>query len=349
MKFCLFCLLTGLILNSPPALANGVSVQEGRFLPDIEKIAGIMSSSDDPQEVMQTLLRRGRIPAFNVQGMARFYRKKYDFFKALHRDFKTVEDFVGKIDQWENELRKAESEDDSKRAEKAKDKLEDLYADMTEELFRKSPSDKNESFEADKHPWMARAGEISKAQYYIDHVGEELAARSYDEDRELLIDFQLKNVKDMVDDYKADKFDNLELDNGIHPFRKDLRWILIEMRVSNGFFTFDPNPNNCDIEEFRDLPFESIAQSKYSKLGQNNAELNPCYIQQCVFLGVADLQNKAADIKDEIEDRDVVSEKDRYKDKNVPKSYQNRMEELYSQFLRANPWEVLEDQLKACK
>lgn len=87
-----------------------------------------------------------------------------------------------------------------------------------------------------------------------------------------------------------------DINNGVHRLRKDLRWILLEIRGSNGLIVRDDN--SCAISEYQALVNAPIATSKYGVLPPNPRETTSCELNGCIFLAVATHNDNIAVVKD---------------------------------------------------
>lgn len=333
-----------------PTRAGPHDAQIARFKSKIQYFDDLMKSSTDVDEIIDTIVNRGvRVPAFNLEGIARVYRDRYPFFVELHDSIEKIENFVGKVDQWEKELAKAKQAKDDKRIKNAKEKLKSRRKKFKEFLTRKGPEqDAEVVFDADQYPFVRTSDRWRKTDYYLWALENQVEWSSYAQDRDFSLAYEQDQIWTLWNEFWAEGFDNLELENGIHHLRKQARWVMIEMRASNGLYVFRDNPEQCDIPAYKELyRNKSLAESKYAKLTFNPEEPKPCAIQQCVFLGLTQMQNRVADIKDELEK--IVDEKDRYEPKNVPKEYRKKMEKIYGDFLENQTWETLIDQIQNCR
>ena len=93
--------------------------------------------------------------------------------------------------------------------------------------------------------------------------------------------FVLSVTLEQIDKVLRTKYDMAELEDGLHEFRRELRWIVLYASASNGLF------EKSDAGEFQckqtDLIFKDFIDPKYSSLTTNVNVENKCTISACLF------------------------------------------------------------------
>jgi len=109
-------------------------------------------------------------------------------------------------------------------------------------------------------------------------------------------DFLLAGLADYIEKIRDDKdYDLDDLEEGIHEFRRNIRWISIIAAASDGLIQL---ADKCPYKELKDLLKDPVAQSEFAKLPPSDAEKKPCYLSKCAFLGVVKAVGDLGDIKD---------------------------------------------------
>ncbi|RYZ48312.1 MAG: PAS domain-containing protein, partial [Proteobacteria bacterium] len=226
---------------------------------------------------------------FNLQGLARLYEDTDSQFEKARKRFKALEDGIGGFAKWDELLEKAEKKSSdidviaklkSKRSKARKD-LEKL---LVEEKFIR---------------------ETKTEATYLKTFRAFLLNRDWNtvaEDREIMLgklSGQLQTIKSSTYD-----FTKLEEGNGIHEFRRKIRWFAMEARALNGLLILKPLTTVCPIEAYKDLPSSEWAKSKYGVLPPSQSETAPVAVTACLYVKMAKAIDDVGKIKDAVEEVD---------------------------------------------
>ena len=187
---------------------------------------------------------------FQLESLARVY-EKYDqsFFKSLRAEFKSIEDQIGYVDlqiSLKNkaaELKLSDIENYySKRQAEGEGKLIALFADWNDkkvESVRKKVVDYSD--------WLPGK-----------------------KDRKFLVDKIHDELRDLAKDSENFKFDQPEIEQGLHELRRRIRWIVIEVLSLNHVVTYEKEsslPGGVD-NWFQELLAQDpdILNNKYMKI-----------------------------------------------------------------------------------
>lgn len=304
-----------------------------RFDPWMDALRkAIESEGATPDSVADQIVQGpSRIAAFNLQGLCRIYGDADDMFGKMRDDFKDLEDVIGQWDKYNNVLDKAKS---SNKSQAIVAKLEAKREEASQEIQRLMVDRK----------WVRDDGGETRLQKIQRHL-DEYDWKKYKKDREDVLKYLIKELK-AIDDTKY-KFKHLEEGNGLHELRRDMRWVSIEMRITNGLITFEKNPQKCPSKAYQDLVNQPIAQSKYSQLPPSPTETDTCKIPQCLYLGMAEMIEEIGAIKDDVE-ADVNSKDDGEASDEVPAKYRDQVEKLYKKMTDNKLVGLLKDELKKC-
>lgn len=321
--FAALSLVLVLVLAAQHSFAKG-EAQKARFEPWISHIENTMTSNSKTEMVAGALLEgENRIATFNLQALGKLYSvQDSDFASEIRASFKSLEDGIGAYDMWKKIADKSGKAKDQERADKAKKD----FAKMLE-----------------KDHWVSggKKDRLKSIRAFLD--GQKW--HSYEDDKNMI----LAQLAEQVESIAATEYDltRLEKDdgdgNGLHELRREIRWLMIESRVLNGMLQFRKNSQDCSVADYEGLYKTSLAQSKYSTLPGSSLESDPCYIQQCLFLGLSGAVNILGEIKDAAEQDQEARETD-----TVPKELQLQAETLYKELKNTEIFSKMGQNLRQC-
>lgn len=287
--------------------------QMARFNSALDSLEVLLKSDKDAEKVVRNLIDSsdGRIAAFNLQALGKIYAKQNDLFGNIRKDFKSIEDGIGTADKWI----KLKNKDKEKKA------VAEFAALLKQQLWSvegKSPKMQKIRSDLKSYAWQTPSQD---RQFIIGQLGldlEKIKTTSYN-------------------------FGQLEEGNGLHEFRREVRWFTIKARVLNGLFNFKAG-NACPVEELKPLLNLPIATSKYAQLPVNPSEKNPCAITQCLFVDMASVVESVGAIKDEVEQQIGNSDSDE-----TPDNLRKKAEAIYDAFKSRDTLTRLAVDLKSCQ
>ncbi len=318
-----------LILMGIPSVHAKGRAQIARFEPWIADLSGVLGMSRNPEKVVESLLKeRTRFSAFNLQALGKLYSSVDKDFEDFRRHFKSLEDGIGACEKWAGILETAKKNhapaiELEKIAAKLKESKRKLAADLVD------------------HGWIPKLGKKS----LLEKLSQWLSSYpwdSYSEDKSRMLEALAKRLKEIKDT----QFDMaiLEEGNGLHEFRRQLRWFLIEARVLNGMIAFRDR-SDCPIDEFKPLLNDPIASSKYSVLPFSDTEKKPCAISQCLFLGFVSAVSDLGELKDLAESANSLgTQSDR-----VPDFLREKAQKAYEKLVSSDLLEVTRMQIQSCQ
>lgn len=286
-----------------------------------------LSPSESADKLLEGSARNG---VFNLQGLARLYEDTDPQFEKARKRFKALEDGIGGFAKWDELLEKAEkksSEKDviaklkSKRSKARKD-LEKL---LVEEKFIR---------------------ETKTEATYLKTFRSFLINRDWNtvaEDREIMLgklSGQLQTIKSSTYD-----FTKLEEGNGIHEFRRKIRWFAMEARALNGLLILKPSSTVCPIEAYQDLPSSEWAKSKYGVLPASKSETNPVALTACLYVKMAKAIDDVGKIKDAVEEVDNNTAGDASDAASLED--QASVKAIYNEMMKSRVFELLQAELSA--
>lgn len=286
--------------------------QYTRFETALSQLEGLLSSDRSAAKVVKNLVdsSEARIAAFNLQALAKIYVSVDPLFNQLRQDFKSIEDGIGKVDKWDK-LNNAD------KKKKAADEFATVLKNGEWTVNGASPRLARIKESLKKYSWPSRA-----------------------EDRSFILT-QLTADLDKIRT-TAFNFGQLEEGNGLHEFRREVRWFTIKARVLNGLLQFRRG-TSCPVDELKPILNSPAASGKYATLPPNPSETNSCAITQCLFVDMSQMVEQMGAIKDEVEQKIGNTDSDQ-----TPVDLKLRAESLYDAFKRRDTLSRLATDLKAC-
>lgn len=313
------------LLFSTSAFAAG-EAQQARFAPWLSVLEESLTSNPKSEKIADALLKgENRIAAFNLQALGKLYSPQDEKFSSLIRgQMKILEDGIGEYDKWQSIAKESGKKKDEAKAEEARKSFIKLL-------------EKEKWIDAGKKDRLSEIKSFLKKRKWL----------SYDQDRSQII-AQLSAQLDSITEteYDLGRLEKRDGDGkGLHELRREIRWFMIEARVLNGLIQFQPETQaSCSIPSLQGLASTSLAKSKYSTLPGSALETDPCYIEQCLFLGLSQSVNRLGELKDAAELDHEARESDR-----VPTELQQQAEDLYQDLKKSRIFSKLSQNLKQCQ
>ena len=233
-----------------------------------------------------------RSGVFNLQGLARLYSDTDPKFDKARKRFKALEDGIGAYIKWDDLLEKAKK---NKSADGVLKKLNSKRAAAKEALEKVLVSEKY-------IPKDGGPGYLTEFRAFL----YAFPWKTVDEDRKIM----LSTLSAQLEEIKSTSYDftHLENGNGIHEFRRKLRWFSMEARALNGLVVLKPIAEGCPVEAYKDLPTSEYAKSKYGVLPSSAIEADPVPLTPCLYVKIAAEIARIGAIKDGVEEVDNNTE-----------------------------------------
>jgi hypothetical protein len=160
----------------------------------------------------------------------------------------------------------------------------------------------------------------------------------------------LRNVRD-----RRFNFNHLEEGNGIHEFRRQLRWFPIVIDALDGLVVVGPDaPGACPVPALESLAGSRAARHRYANPALRNPAMHPCTISRCLLWQVVKTVDDVGRLKDEVLGEAAVenaldfgfdlTSKETITPAEIARAKESRTE-LYS----SRALDILLDQLNSCK
>ncbi len=109
--------------------------------------------------------------------------------------------------------------------------------------------------------------------------------------------FLIRSLISYTENVIETPYDFTKLQEGVHEYRRDIRWILLMLQASGGFFQLRDDPVRArKYEEY--LKDSGVPESSFAQIPNLYAESNPCLISKPLFQMVTLAVFKIGDAKD---------------------------------------------------
>ncbi|MBC7660622.1 MAG: CotH kinase family protein, partial [Chitinophagaceae bacterium] len=271
----------------------------------------------------------GRYVAFNLQALGRLYEDQDAQFKDIRKNYKNLEDAIGQYGKY-NELIDAAKEKNIAQTAinaltvKRDDALQKLKIYLVSSTF--VPAD---------------GSNLSYSQK-IRNFLETFAWQDRATDRAVM----LGKLNDEINTIKSTQYDftKLEKGNGVHEFRRKMRWFSMEAFALHGLVTLKPMSSSCPVPSYADVLSDPIATNRYAVLPATSYEPNPVSVTPCLYIEVAKLINDIGLIKSDIELEDN-SKPDKEVSDLVAPADQKSVQKILDGVLKSNVFGLLQAEI----
>lgn len=278
---------------APVVIEEAPAPQIARFMvwiEAIEKDLFLVSPADVPDRLYKN---KAREKVFNIQALGRIYKDLDPALEEMHNRFKDLEDAIGDYQKWadyeEEGIRKGES-----RAILAK-------------LARNREAGRQHLVDALRRSQflVTREGELP----YTVKLRKFLKSYAWPDAKADRIYVLKKLIKELEKTKTATyDFSHLEDGNGVHEFRRKMRWFAMEARGLDGLITLKPRSTECPVASWANLINNSIANTKYAVLPANQNEPNPISLTPCLYIKNARMVEDVNVFKAKVEAAETFSQ-----------------------------------------
>ncbi|MFC5284222.1 hypothetical protein [Pedobacter alpinus] len=252
-----------------------------RFEKQLEKLDAILSSAKASENSTILFYKSdARQVLFYLEALSRLYKNIHNknLFDGLKDEFKCLEDQLGKIDYYENYQKELASipnfptkllEHLQKHHQIALEKLGNLLKD--DDWFKTKLKD--------------ISSELSKADWL----------KPKEERKEIAKEI-FKEIKDIEKDYETGKLNFNYLEEGVHEFRRQIRWISIYAQALDGVIQLKPD----DLaEKLRIYLTKEVVGSKFIVMPTADGSPETIQLSQSAFYALSWMIARIGDLKDE--------------------------------------------------
>jgi hypothetical protein len=159
----------------------------------------------------------------------------------------------------------------------------------------------------------------------------------------------------MLQGVRESRLDFNKLEEGIHEFRRELRWFPVVIDSLDGLITLrtDP-PGSCPVPALEKLADSAVAKHRYATPALANPAPQPCAISQCLLWGTVQTVTGLGDLKDEAQGNAAIAEaldNDLFvaAKKNVTPEEIARAKAIRAELFESRTLETLMSQLSGCR
>jgi hypothetical protein len=206
-----------------------ISVGKSRFLYYLNKIQIILDKAESSKNPALLIYEEDmRTPLFMLEGLSRLYKKinNHKKLKKLNDLFKDLEDRLGAIDYYDGFHKEFINEK----------KIPGLITLYVNEKKEKKLEELNHYLKEEK--W------ISKRKKRLSQIFKELdEVKWLDEknDTIAILDVYHDDIKKVVKKYKRKNIEFCDIENGVHEFRREIRWLSIYPQALRGLMQLKSN------------------------------------------------------------------------------------------------------------
>ncbi len=217
---------------------------------------------------------------FYLEALARLYKEIHNekLFKSLKDDFKSLEDQLGKIDYYDAYYEELSTVPDFPK--NIREYLQDNYEEELQKLGN----------------ILIVNGWLGDKLIQIDTELIHENWLSPDKEQKEIAKAISKEIKSIKKDYKSEKLNFKDLENGVHEFRRQIRWISIYAQALDGLIQL--KPDNLS-EQLRAYLTKEIIESKFNVMPSSDGLSETINISQSAFYALSWMIAKSGDLKDE--------------------------------------------------
>lgn len=265
--------------HHPPALK--------RIAPMLERFDAVFSADREVEAVMDDMLHSDfRQATFQIEAFMRLYEDDGGHRISRQRErVKALEDILG---AWVDSVKMVDYARKIGAAPKAIAYLEG----------ERDGIHNNFAHFLEKEGWvMAKDQAHTERESALSDLLNDLRKTEFkgeDQDR----DYLLKEMHEHVKGVRDTEYDMNVLQTGIHEFRRQLRWIVLNAQTSRGLLLTDDGRKAAPIHGYDDLLKDPINESPFSRLEKSDIDANPCVVSRALYLGLVKAIFEFGEIKD---------------------------------------------------
>ena len=289
-----------------------------------------------------------RTHLFRLESLLRLYRHKFENLEPHLLQVKQVEDGLGAYayavdslnfakDKFKRE-NQAQAPDAARRAEQQKivdglEKKEQLARDVLAKLLERS------TLGSDLAPLRSL-------------VGSRFNGWGYGND----VPYVKRELQQLLSGVRNHRYDFKKLEDGIHEFRRQLRWFPITVDALDGLVLVRDDPAGaCPVPALEKLAGSAAARNRYSNPDLRFPASHPCTISRCLLWQVVKTVRDIGRLKDEAQGNLAVEAALDFDDDEVATSNKatpeetSRAEVMRDELFKSRALESLTAQLSSCK
>jgi hypothetical protein len=338
------------LLNSTPRYRPGSEETTARLTRRIDPLVALFPAARTvpSQAFVDTLVDAdARTELFRLESLLRLYRHKFSNLAAHLRQVKEVEDGLGAYayavdssafakDKFKKD-NQAQPPDAARRAEQEK---------VLEGLAKKEAAGRDVLTKLLEHSTLGADLPPLRSQ-----VSSRFTGWGFAKD----VPYVKRELQRMLSNVRDGRFDFTKLNDGIHEFRRQLRWFPITIDSLDGLILVrDDAAGACPVPALEALAESAAARHRYSNPALRFPSAHPCTISRCLLWQVVKTVRNMGHLKDEAEgnlaiDSALDDEVDVASSNDVTREETARAEAIRSELYESRALESLKSQLASCK
>ena len=256
-----------------------------RFRIQLEDLRSLVKGADKEKKngPGQYFFEAGtRTVFFKLQALARIYRSILDkkIFDSLYRDFKQLEDQLGKIDEYDFFLKDLSKENN----------LPELFLNY----FKTGKENQIKTLDE-----MIINGNLLSGEDKIDQLLKSLEKvkwLEHEEERKMTAHFLAAEIYKIITQYADGNLSFNDIELGLHELRRKVRWISIYAQALNGLISL--KPSMMMPAELQPYMTPEVVNSSFNRLPAVPEGINPITIQEPFFHALSWFINELGKLKD---------------------------------------------------
>ncbi|MEP6796481.1 MAG: hypothetical protein ABJB16_19285 [Saprospiraceae bacterium] len=251
------------------------------YLTKVEQI--IQTLPDSPERALAFYKTPARQYLFYLEALTHIYKMMHNKkrFERMRISFKSLEDQLGKIDYYDGFIKEFSLQENFPPI-----LLECLRQHFNKELI-------NLDVLLTKDGWITTEKSTIKS---IERELSEADWMSGKEERKAIGKTIIDAIELIKSDYQTDKLNFKDIENGVHKFRREVRWISIYAQAIDGLIQLKPEVD-ADAEL---LPYQTkeVVESPFNILPVLKKGIQPIYIDTPVFYALSWIIAESGRLKD---------------------------------------------------
>lgn len=256
-----------------------------RFLNNLNLLEQLIRKSKSSKHPEMYLYQNGmRNMLFRLEGLSRMYRTVVDkkTFNKQYASYKLLEDALAQVDYYDGFLKEFQAQKEIpvsgvKYLETKKMKAFEDFRKLTDQYFL--PQKEQPFFETTK-------AVLQNLEWVTD-----------EKERKKIIKFIVKQIKKFIKDYKEGDFNLSDLENGLHEFRRKLRWFSIYFAALDGMIQLKKVSVYDDT--LKKYMTDEVLKSPFNQFPKPAKGVKPVYITAPVYYALNWMINEMGVMKDD--------------------------------------------------
>lgn len=255
-----------------------------RFLNPIQELKLIITKAKSQKNIPLDFYQSdARQHLFYLEALCIIYKNisNKKLFKKLQAKFKTLEDRLGKIDYYEN-------------LHQVFFKIKDCPAVFLNQLFKHYQNEIN-----NLNTLLIEDNWVNEKNNNLDKIINQLDNVDWlnpKKEKKAIAKTIIKEIKSILKDYKSGKLNFDKIEEGVHEFRRKIRWISIYAQALNGLIQLKKDDKGTDFKKYLS---QKVIDNPFNKMPKNKADLEVIEFSESAFYALSWLIAESGNLKDQ--------------------------------------------------